>query len=128
MTTSRSLRYDPRLTVDVNRSFFIRDDGPRSTILAYAVCEAFGLTLAVAVEQMAAMKMILAAGANPHLSPDVKGESPFEFAQRYLAHGSQDEARRAQDVLALLRIVPAAVRIASMVRGCLTRRRLHVIQ
>lgn len=114
---------------DVNRRFFIRDDGPRSTILAYAVREAIWFDAGSGRgKQMAAMKMILVAGANPHLSPDVRRESPFEFAQRYLAHGSQDEARRAQDVLTLLRIVPAAVRIASMVRGYLTRRRLRVIQ
>ena len=118
------------LSFDPNRAFVDPQRETSQTILDFAVRRGVLIANVHITPYLQVTEMLIVAGADVHNRAEVGVPSPYERARFWAAHDDREASANAREFVDIMRKIPAAIRISSMIRGHLTRRhrrRLHTI-
>lgn len=107
---------------DPNRPFLHPRSGSMQTVLDHLI--AMGVLYGDFQAYLVIMEMLIVAGADAHFRVEAGATTPYEYAWQLVASADREVSGRARRFANLMRTIPAAIRIGSVVRGHLARLRL----
>lgn len=107
---------------DPNYPFLHPRSGSMQTILDHVI--AMGVLYGDFQAYLVIMEMLIVAGADSHFRVELGVTTPYEYARQLVASADREVSGKARKFANLMRAIPAAIRIASLIRGHLARLRL----
>lgn len=107
---------------DPNRPFLHPRSGSVQTVLDHLI--AMGVLYGDFRAYLVIMEMLIVAGADAHFRVEPGVTTPYEYARQLVASADREVSRKARRFVNIMRTIPAAIRIGSVVRGHLARLRL----
>ena len=107
---------------DPNRPFLHPRSGSLQTVLDHVI--AMGVLYGDFQAYLVIMEMLIVTGADAHFRVEAGIPTPYEYAWQLVASADGEVSGKARRFANIMRTIPAAIRIGSVVRGHLARLRL----
>ena len=109
---------------DPNRPFLHPRSGSLQTVLDHVI--AMGVLYGDFQGYLVIMEMLIVTGVDAHIRVEAGIATPYEYARQLVASADREVSGKARRFVNIMRTIPAAIRIGSVVRGHLAR--LHLLR